>query len=516
VAKILTDAGIRKLKPHSRDRREIPDAQCPGLYLSVYPSGIKSFVMRYKRSGGKSVRLTLGRWFGDSHDGDSRSEDKELRAEIERLRAENKLLREAASPVAPLTPKAVQKKKDEPPKIGDRTLSLKAARRLCTQLQDQRERGKDPASERRLERSTASQRADSTFAACAMQFIQEHKIARADAPERRPRGWREGARLLGWSFPTDERDGEPTIVKGSLVARWGDRPVDQIDVHEIAAVIDESRRHGIPGLRRFNDGLSNNRARKMHAILHVLFGWLQGENRIVANPVAGLKRPKPPASRDRVLNCKPDVRGADEIRFFWHGLSEVRQPWQQLFRLLLVCGCRLDELAQAEHSELNDDRTVLHLPGSRTKNSRAFDLPLPPLATELINSIEPVSDRYVFSVGRAPLAGHAAQKRRLDAAMLKLAKAERGPDVEIPPWRLHDLRRTAATGMASIGIEPHIIESTLNHISGFKAGIAGTYNREQYSAEKAAALIKWSEHVERVVTGTGGGKVLPMTRKRGA
>jgi integrase len=459
MAKTLTDAGIRKLKPLRRGRRELPDASCSGLYLSIYESGIKSFVLRYKRpGGGKSVRMTLGRF----------------------------------------DPSGVEV--DGTPQIGD-PLSLHAARQLCAQLQRDRQRGKDPAAERRLERSMAVAKADNCFGAAVKQFIEEHKIARADAPERRPRGWRETSRILGLAYPQDERDGEPTVIRGSLVARWGDRLVGEIEVREIAAVIDESRRHGIPGLKRFNQGLSSNRARKMHATLNVLFGWLQGENRIVANPVAGLKRPKPPASRDRTLNCRADRNRGDELRFFWHGLSEVREPWQQLFRLLLVTGLRLDEAAQMQWSELNDDHTVLSLPGSRTKNSRAFDLPLPPLATRLINSIKPVSDRFVFSVGRAPLAGHAKQKRKLDAAMLKLARAERGPDAEIPAWRIHDLRRTAATGMASIGILPHEIEATLNHISGFRAGVAGTYNVEQYAKEKSDALILWAEHVERVVSG---------------
>jgi integrase len=80
-------------------------------------------------------------------------------------------------------------------------------------------------------------------------------------------------------------------------------------------------------------------------------------------------------------------------------------------------------------------------------------------------------------------------KRRLDIAM------------KIPPWRLHDLRRTAATGMAEIGVAPHIVEAVLNHISGVKAGVAGTYNRAAYAAEKKAALERWAAHVEGLVAG---------------
>jgi integrase len=474
MAETLTDAAIRRKKPLKSGRLEIPDGACSGLYLSVYESGIKSFVLRYKRpGGGKSVRMTLGRFDPTGHEVDGE------------------------------------------PKIGD-ALSLKAARQLCIQLQRDRKRGKDPASERKLERSLEVQKADSAFGAAALQFLREYTITRADAPERRPRGWRESARLLGWAFPIDERDGEPEIIKGSLVDRWRDRPVAEIDAREIAAVIDESKRSGVPGLKRLNPGLSTNRGRKMHATLHVLFGWLQGENRIIANPVAGLRRPRPPASRDRVLNCRADVNQGDELRWFWSACDKVGEPFGTVFRMLLLTGARRDEIGQMRWDELNDDRTVLRLSGARTKNSRAFELPLPPLATKLINGIEPVSDQFVFTIaGRSAVGGFAKAKARLDAAMLELARKERGPDAEIAPFRLHDLRRSAATGMSEIGIMPFVVESVLNHVSGFKSGVAGTYNLAQYSREKADALIRWSEYIDRITSGTGG-QVIPYGRKRRA
>jgi integrase len=73
--------------------------------------------------------------------------------------------------------------------------------------------------------------------------------------------------------------------------------------------------------------------------------------------------------------------------------------------------------------------------------------------------------------------------------------------MKIPHWRLHDLRRTAATGMAGIGISPHIVEAALNHVSGFRAGVAGTYNRYNYANEKRAALERWALHVQGTVSG---------------
>lgn len=99
------------------------------------------------------------------------------------------------------------------------------------------------------------------------------------------------------------------------------------------------------------------------------------------------------------------------------------------------------------------------------------------------------------------MSGWSKIKRRMDERM------------KIPPWRLHDLRRTAATGMAEIGIAPHIVEAALNHLSGAKAGVAGIYNRAQYAAEKKAALARWAQHVLGIVGGRAA-NVVPLEKKR--
>lgn len=99
---------------------------------------------------------------------------------------------------------------------------------------------------------------------------------------------------------------------------------------------------------------------------------------------------------------------------------------------------------------------------------------------------QPRSSRdLVFGRGASGFAaGHC--KQRLD---------ER---VKIPPWTHHDLRRTAATGMSNIGVQPHVVEAVLNHVSGHKGGVAGIYNKSTYAAEKAEALARWDAHVARI------------------
>src|SRR5205823_12067989 len=125
----------------------------------------------------------------------------------------------------------------------------------------------------------------------------------------------------------------------------------------------------------------------------------------------------------------------------------------------------------------NDDGSNLILPGERTKNSRPHLVPLPRLAREILQSVKRIEGcEYVFSItGKSAVNGYAKAKQRLDERMLELAREERGEDATIEPFVLHDLRRTCSTGMAGIGVQPHIVEACLNHVSGAKAGVAGVY-----------------------------------------
>jgi integrase len=100
----------------------------------------------------------------------------------------------------------------------------------------------------------------------------------------------------------------------------------------------------------------------------------------------------------------------------------------------------------------------------------------------------------VFGEGTGGFSGWSRSKIRLDRRIAELGAAVR-------LWRLHDIRRTGATGMATLGVQPHVIEAVLNHVSGHKAGVAGIYNRAQYSTEKRQALELWSNHLSGLLEG---------------
>src|SRR5262249_32151936 len=160
-------------------------------------------------------------------------------------------------------------------------------------------------------RVVAIEKAAKRFASAARQFIDEHKVPRQG---RKPRTWREVARILGLAYP--QGGGDPVEIDGGLAARWRDRPVSEIDGDDGHTLIDEARRRGIPGLERRNAGISDVRGRKMSNALGSMFNWLLQHRRIAVDPTVGVWRPSLSAPRQRVLNCKPDVRRADELRWF--------------------------------------------------------------------------------------------------------------------------------------------------------------------------------------------------------
>jgi integrase len=336
-----------------------------------------------------------------------------------------------------------------------------------------------------------------TFAAAARDFVDHHARPKT-------RRWRETGRMLGLDFPIG--GGEAIIVKGGLRDRWRDKPFAEIDGDDIYLVVDEARHHGIPGLGKKNSGASDARGRKMAVVLGTLFGWLHEHRRIKTNPCIGAHRPKAPVARDRVLNVDLGVRNADELRWLWKACGMVGEPFGTMCKLLLLTGCRREEIARISRAEISDDLSMLRMSGLRTKNGLPHDVPLPPMARGLLGYVMEGADcKFLFSTnGRTPLSGFSKYKSRLDAAMLINAKNEQGSDAVIPPWRLHDLRRTCATGMAGIGIAPHIVEAALNHVSGAKAGVAGTYNRAAYEPEKRAALERWADHIGGLVSGRVG------------
>ena len=130
----------------------------------------------------------------------------------------------------------------------------------------------------------------------------------------------------------------------------------------------------------------------------------------------------------------------------------------------------------------------------RSKNKRQHVVPLSPQATEIIHSLPRFAgSKFLFSSGDTPPSGFSKAKVRLD----KLITEANGE--LIPPFVLHDLRRSAASGMAAIGIDLHVIERALNHISGSFSGIVGVYQRHKYEDDVRRALEAWARQIVSLI-----------------
>jgi integrase len=325
-----------------------------------------------------------------------------------------------------------------------------------------------------------------TFAAAVRLFTENHRVRKTGE---RPKRWQETASLLGLKYPLD--GSEPTVVKGGLCAVWADRPVAGITSDDIFSAIENAKR-GRRGKR------SESAGRHMASALASMFGWLHRNRRIQANPCAGVYRPAAPPSRDRVLSDA-------EVKTLWQACDAIavpgqntQPPWGAMVKLLLLTGCRLREIARLEESELTAD--MICLPAGRVKNNLPHDVPLSPSAREILEGVQRMPNcRFIFSTnGRTPVSGFSKLKKKIDALIAK-RRTDDGVVAKMPPWRLHDLRRTASTRMNDFGVLPHHVEAILNHISGTRGGVAGTYNKSKYNPEKRAGLELWADHVARIV-----------------
>jgi integrase len=235
-------------------------------------------------------------------------------------------------------------------------------------------------------------------------------------------------------------------------------------------------------------------ANRVRASLSAMFAWGMKAGLVSANPVATTFKPAQERPRERVLTD-------NELALIW-SCTSGRADCDRIVRLLLLTGARREEIAGMEWSELSrrsDGSAMWVLPSKRSKNRLPHELVLPSMAAALLpeprDGEDGIPRALLFGKGQGPFSGWSRCKGRLDG---HVATANGGK--AIPPWVLHDLRRTFVTRLNDLGVEPHVIEALVNHASGrAKAGVAGVYNRSAYAAQKREALALWCDHIARLV-----------------
>jgi integrase len=222
-------------------------------------------------------------------------------------------------------------------------------------------------------------------------------------------------------------------------------------------------------------------AARARANLSALFGWAMKAGLVESNPVIGSIDPsKGVEARERTLSD-------DELCRVWSACGN--DPFGRIVRLLVLLGCRRDEIGALRHGELDLDSGVMTIAASRTKSKRALILTLPPMALDILREI-PRRDgaEFVFGTRR----GYCAWSYSMMALNARIAAT--GERLE--PWTLHDLRRSFRSGLGRVGIAPHIAERCIGHSIG---GVEAIYDRHTYAPEIGNALARWADHVGGVV-----------------
>ncbi|HUO53597.1 MAG TPA: tyrosine-type recombinase/integrase [Rhodoblastus sp.] len=302
---------------------------------------------------------------------------------------------------------------------------------------------------------------------------------------------------------------EKRILNREIVPRWKGRALGEIGKADVHNLLDE-----------IIDRDASVLANRTLGTFKRLCNWAVERGIIESSPCAGLKPPAAEESRDRVLSDA-------EVRAFWMACDQIGKPFGPLAKLLLLTAQRRDEVGAMTWSEIDVDAKKWTIPKERAKNGVAHEVPLSDAALTILAQVDrierprekgaPALPAFVFTTtGKTPVSGFSKAKTQLDAAMLEILKAEAGENFNEPArWTFHDLRRTAASGMAGIGIAPHVVEAALNHKSGTIKGVAAVYNRYSYADERRAALDAWARKIGTIVTGSGPANVVELSSARG-
>ena len=350
-------------------------------------------------------------------------------------------------------------------------ITLQDARRIAGEWRSLIERGIDPAVVERQAREQAEREAalriKHSFASVAEAFVVE-KLAR-------------------------ERSGKVAARElRAFIAAWGDRLIGEITTDHVLEIIRAKKRS------------APEQARAMLILIRRFFNWVINQHvyGLSASPCDRLSAVKiigPMQSRTRRLNDA-------ELFAFWRATGRMKYPSGSVYRLLLLTGLRLNEVAQLSWPEIHDDIAIIPPERMKAKEGKAREhqVPLSSTALEIIKSLPRIKNaRFVFSLsgGKRPLAMTGPIKADLDKRMVRTLRAmarRRGDDyhaVTLPEWVNHDVRRTVRSGLSALRIPHNVAEAVLAHRA---PGIVGTYDGHEYLDEKREALEAWAQRLASI------------------
>ncbi|MGA7453081.1 MAG: tyrosine-type recombinase/integrase [Rhodoplanes sp.] len=255
------------------------------------------------------------------------------------------------------------------------------------------------------------------------------------------------------------------LLRRELGAAWKGKSIHEIGKRDVVDLVGAIEQRGAPVA-----------ANKVLKSIKTFFSWCVGRAVIDQSPADGVPLPAKEVARDRVLKD-------DELAKVIRAAREIGDPYGAIVEFLALTGQRREEVAQLRWEELDLGQRIWILPRSRAKNDKGHIVHLSEQALAVLNRLDRKGP-YVFSLfGTKSFSNFSTAKRRLDQLS------------GVTGWRLHDLRRTCVSGMARLGIAPHVADKILNHQSGTISGVAAVYQRHEFLVERQQALDLWGSHV---------------------
>lgn len=454
--RVLTDRGMQALKPAERHRRYIVwDAAQPHLGVRVTDKGAKSFIVVRRRPGQRDPDThVLGRY---------------------------------------------------------PAMSLKAAREAAPSIIGMLAAGESPKEARQAQQRAAARKRADTFAVAVEAFIAYEKAKGL-------RTAHETAATLRREFlgqvpthmrGTSEIDGKLRTVwttewlDGKEPA-WRARPVTGITRRDIIERLEEilkergkyAARHALNAVRKLLNWAADGER----------FGLTASVAARVSDKTLGISGKD--LKRKRVLDD-------GELRDVWEAAGAVGFPFGPLVQLLMLDGQRLNDVARAQRSEVDFHNSLLIVPPERYKTGTAHEVPLPPRTAEILRTLPRFKGDYLFTTtaGDRPVSGISKMKERLDA-LVATSREKRGLK-PMPPWVLHDLRRTVRTRLSELGVDSFTAERVIGHAM---PGLHEVYDQGTHRAQKRAALEKWEARLLEVAEPDAGNvvRIDELDRRRNA
>jgi integrase len=265
------------------------------------------------------------------------------------------------------------------------------------------------------------------------------------------------------------RDEIERLLRRHFLPKFRHDQVSSVNTVAVAKIIDDLA--GTPSI-----------AHHAFAAIRMFFRWAESRSYVVRNPVAGLRAPRLGTPRERVL-------ARDELKAILKTAYASDTTFNRIVRVLILTGQRRGEIGELDSAWIDTERATVTFPSKVTKNKRQHTLPLGPLALAAL----PNTEGLMFP-GRGtatPFDGWSKCKPKFDE------------QCSLPHWTLHDLRRTFATNLAALGVQVHVTEKLLNHVSGTTGGIVAVYQRHTYEAEMRAAIMLWERQVRDLLREIG-------------